>query len=793
MPFMPSRRLIVRHAIVCIAFVLVYLLLNRPEVIFLSRIGFVTWYPAIGLMMALLLGVSPWYGPLVCLAGGLAGWLIYSQPLLSFGNTVAAAGIVACYAAAAYLLRAPLKIDLELRRRRDVVRYLLVSATAAAGATIIGVTCLIADHSITWSEYKSSALGWYLGDAIGLVGIAPFLLVHVFPHVRRWLVPTPFHLGPAESDSAGTKFTFAALAEATAQALTIAAVCWAMFRTNDGRYGPFYTCFVPVIWIAMRQGIRRVVVGLLALNFGIVVAMHVFPPTAIVFTKVALLMLVVSAVGLIVGSEVSERQRLAIDLNEQTSYLDSLIQNSPLGIVVLDRQGSVELANAAFEKLFQYNRHELASVDIGNIGMPGDEGTDSMHVIPQVFAGNAIHKTVRQRRKDGHILDLALHGVPLLVNGEVRGAYLIYEDVSEQIRASEAQRQHAELLDRLVKELGRRTEEMTSLNEMGSLLACSGTVQEACAVVANSVQKLFPDAPSGALYLFRSSRDLIEAAVRWGQRDVSAPTFPAEACWSLRRGQPHWSEASGLGIACQHLIKSSTTDCLCVPMVAQGNTVGVLHLEFQSAELRRDSGSESFRDSRQRLAISAASQIALSLASLQLRETLREQSIRDPLTHLFNRRFLEESLARELQMAARKKQSISVLFLDLDHFKRFNDTFGHAAGDMVLQSLADLFQSFFRATDICCRYGGEEFAIVLPESSSQDAAIRADMLRAEVKGLRLQYKKQTLGSLTVSIGIAAFPEHGSTSDELLKVADQCLYESKARGRDVVTVALPQSV
>ena len=161
-------------------------------------------------------------------------------------------------------------------------------------------------------------------------------------------------------------------------------------------------------------------------------------------------------------------------------------------------------------------------------------------------------------------------------------------------------------------------------------------------------------------------------------------------------------------------------------MVAQGNTVGVLHLEFLSDELRRDSDTESFRDSRQRLAISAASQIALSLASLQLRETLREQSIRDPLTRLFNRRFLEESLERELQLAARRKQSVAVLFLDLDHFKRFNDTFGHDAGDMVLQSLADLFRNFFRATDICCRYGGEEFAIVLPESSSQDAAIRAD-------------------------------------------------------------------
>ena len=195
-----------------------------------------------------------------------------------------------------------------------------------------------------------------------------------------------------------------------------------------------------------------------------------------------------------------------------------------------------------------------------------------------------------------------------------------------------------------------------------------------------------------------------------------------------------------------------------------------------------------FKDSQQRLAISAASQIALSLASLQLRETLREQSIRDPLTHLFNRRFLEESLDRELQLAVRKKQSIAVLFLDLDHFKRFNDSFGHEAGDMVLQSLADLFRSFFRATDICCRYGGEEFAIILPESSSQNAAIRANALRSEVKSLRLQYKKQALGPLTLSAGVAAFPEHGSTSVELLKIADQCLYESKARGRDVVTVA-----
>ena len=793
-PRMQRRRLIVRHAIVSISFIVLYFLLNRPEIVFFSRIGFVAWYPAIGLVMALMLGVSPRYAPLVCFADALAARIIYAQPVISFGNTVDAVGIALCYGAAAYVLRGPLQIDLELRRRRDVVRYVFVSATAAAGATVIGVACVIADHSIAWTEYKSSALGWFLGDTIGLVGIAPFLLVHVLPHVRKWVSPIPHQFYPATARSVGTTFTLAMLAEASAQGLTTLTILWVMFGTEAGRYDHFYLCFIPIIWIAMRQGVRRVVTGLLAVNFGIALAMHLFPPTAALFAKVALLMLVLSAVGLIVGSEVSERHRLAMDLNERTAYLDSLIQNSPLGIAVLDRRGAVELANTAFEKLFQYDRRHLASIDIDNIGIAHDEASHGGgQLLPQIFDGKALHTTVQHRRQDGEVLDLALHGVPLLLSGEVRGAYLIYEDISRQIRANEAQRQHAESLDRLVRELELRTKQMTSLNEMGSLLDCSGNVKEACGIVANSVQELFPDSPSGALYLFKSSRDLVEAAVRWGKKDALAPTFPPDACWALRRGQPQWTGHSGNGIACQHLTESSNAECLCVPMVAQGNTVGVLHIEFRSgADSRYDAGAESVRDSQQRLAITAASQIALSLASLQLRETLREQAIRDPLTRLFNRRFLEESLDRELQLASRKKQSIAVLFIDLDHFKRFNDTFGHEAGDMVLQSLGDLFRNFFRATDICCRYGGEEFAIILPESSSQDAAIRADALRSEVKGLRLQYKKQTLGQLTLSVGVAAFPEHGSTSLDLLKIADKCLYESKARGRDIVTVTLSQN-
>jgi diguanylate cyclase (GGDEF)-like protein/PAS domain S-box-containing protein len=791
---MSSRRNLVRHALVSISFVLVYLALNRPEIIFFSRIGFVAWYPAIGPVMALMLGVSPWYGLLVCFADALAGRLIYGQPVTSFSSTLGVLGTAACYGAAAYVLRGPFQIDLELRRRRDVLRYLFVSLVAAAGASFIGVACLIADHSVRFSESKGAAIGWFLGDAIGLIGIAPFLLVHVLPHVRNWLSaeqsdPQPIQTQSNRTHSNLTTHTFGSVLEACGQGLMILVVCWLVFGTEDRQHGPFYTCFIPIIWIAMRQGIQRVVTAMLALNFGIVVAMHFFPPTEIMFAKIGLFMLVLSAVGLSVGSEVSERQRLAMSMQQQTSYLDSLIQNNPLGIVVLDRQGKVELVNSAFENLFQYDRGELSAVDIGSIGAVDQDATDSAQLIQQVFAGNPLRRTLRQQRKDGKLIDLALHGVPLLLNNEVRGAYLLYEDISEQAKALAAQQQHAESLDRLVNELELRTNQIGALNEMGSLLQCSSAVAEACVVAANFVQKLFPEAPSGGLYLFKSSRDLVDAAVRWGKKDALTPTFPPDACWSLRRGQPHWSEIPGGAIVCQHLGNRSSIKSLCVAMVAQGSTIGVLHLEFEGAP---GPSSDDFRRSHQQLALSAASQIALSLASLQMRETLREQSIRDPLTHLFNRRFLQESLERELQLATRKNQAISVLFLDLDHFKRFNDTFGHDAGDMVLQALADLFRNFFRATDICCRFGGEEFAIIMPESTAQDAATRANNLRSEVKALQLQYKRQTVGMITISVGVAAFPEHGSSAEDLLEIADQCLYQSKTGGRDMVTVGTPQN-
>ncbi len=797
---MHKSRLIIRHATLSIAFVLLYFALNQPPVILISQLGSVAWYPATGLVLAVLLGISPWYAVLVCFADALAGALIYHQPLLSFGETAGSVGVAACYGAAAYILRGPLQIDLGLRRRQDVVRYVFVTMTAAMVATVIGVSCLAADKSIAWGEFWNASWIWFAGDGIGLLGVAPFLLVHVCPWVRKQLGPktNEANLDGERIRNEAIRVDPAALAEGLGQVAAILAILWVMFGPRLGSRQQFFLGFVPIIWIAMRQGIRRVVIGLLVLNFGIVVALHIFPAVAGVPAKVGLLMLVVSGVGLIVGSAVSERHRIALDLQEQTVHLNSLIENSPFGIVVLDQQGHVELTNAAFDDLFRFAQGELTGSDLGCIFVPDDGWTESTLSIEKVIAGETLHTTAKRRRKDGQVVDLEVHAVPLVVAGRVHGSYMIYKDISEQIRASEAERQHAQVLNQLVAELQLRTKQMTLLSEMGDLLECCGTTQEACAVVAQSVQKLLPEALSGTLYLFRSSRNLVEAAVRWGDDCVSEPLFSPDACWGLRRGQPQWSERAG-GVNCSHLAQGSTNKCLCVPMVGQGDTLGILHLEFAGdaemetkTETKTDSGSGSLQDSQQRLASTVSGQIALSLASLRLRETLRDQSIRDPLTGLFNRRFMEESLEREMQRAVRKNHPVSVLFVDLDHFKRFNDTFGHDAGDLVLRSIADMFRKLFRVDDVICRYGGEEFGIILPESSAENAAIRANALREETKKLQIQYKNHALGRITLSIGVACFPEHGRSSEELLKAADQCLYESKTAGRDKVTVAARRS-
>jgi diguanylate cyclase (GGDEF)-like protein len=214
-------------------------------------------------------------------------------------------------------------------------------------------------------------------------------------------------------------------------------------------------------------------------------------------------------------------------------------------------------------------------------------------------------------------------------------------------------------------------------------------------------------------------------------------------------------------------------------MMAQGELLGLLHMAI----------SEKGRsvETRQRFVMTVAEHIALALANLKLRETLRSQSIRDPLTGLFNRRYMEESLEREMRRASRGRHPVGIIMLDLDHFKKFNDSYGHDAGDALMRIVGNTLQRSIRAEDIACRYGGEEFTLILPEASLVDAAQRAESIRESIRNLNIQHRRQQLGGVTISAGVAIFPDHGPTGDAVLRAADAALYQAKSRGRDRVAI------
>ncbi len=223
-------------------------------------------------------------------------------------------------------------------------------------------------------------------------------------------------------------------------------------------------------------------------------------------------------------------------------------------------------------------------------------------------------------------------------------------------------------------------------------------------------------------------------------------------------------------------------------MMAQSDAMGVLYLETHAGAAGKDEPGGCGLPAQQRLARTGAEQIAMALANLKLRETLRNQSIRDHLTDLYNRRYMEESLERELRRATRKHTSLAVVMLDIDNFKQFNDTFGHEAGDEMLRLLAHHMRVSIRFEDIACRFGGEEFVLILPDCGSEDAVRHAEGLREGAHRLRIELHGRTVGDLSLSLGVAVFPIHGLDSETLLRAADQALYRAKQDGRNRVMVA-----
>ncbi len=435
--------------------------------------------------------------------------------------------------------------------------------------------------------------------------------------------------------------------------------------------------------------------------------------------------------------------------------------------------GRFRWANKAAIRALGHSREKLFGMVVWDIS-PTMSAKIFRETWEEVRSAGTIRREAPIQRKDGSAFSSEVT-ISHIGEGKRELQFVIVRDISERKRAEEVlEEANRRLKDGIAKE-ERRGREISALSEMVNLFHACRTEAEFQAVITRQAALLFPGL-GGTLFAFNASRNIVEPIATWGR--VSPPEgFASDDCWSLRRGRPYVTE-EGSCSGCHHL--SSAAGALCVPMVAQGETLGVLQLVAPAAG--------AFDEAVTLLAQATGESVALGLSNLRLREALRHLAIRDPLTGLFNRRYLDETMERELYRAGRNGVGVGVITLDIDHFKRFNDTFGHEAGDVLLKELGQLLLRHARGADIPCRQGGEEFMLVLPDANLEVTQARAEEIRSAALALNVPYRGQILGTISVSLGVAAFPEHGLTPEALLRAADAALYRAKEGGRDRVVVA-----
>ena len=360
-------------------------------------------------------------------------------------------------------------------------------------------------------------------------------------------------------------------------------------------------------------------------------------------------------------------------------------------------------------------------------------------------------------------------------------------DITQRKQAEEALNEVHEKLGSGIKALEQRNREITLLAELSNFLISCLTTEEACRAIPKYCETLFPG-QHGVLYLFRASRDHLNPYASWGVKQDELPPIKPEDCWALRRGRPHIVLNPHKDAICEHVAAPhKDAPYVCIPLVVQGDLLGLMWIGFAD---RGNAGGETGAgmNSQEQLAVTLSEQIALALSNIRLRENLRQQTIRDPLTGLYNRRFLEESLNREMARCKRNGSVFSLMMMDLDHFKRFNDTFGHDAGDSVLRSFSQALQENTREGDIICRFGGEEFVVLLPDTDRKGAVVRAERILKVVRALVVMHDDKTVGPITTSIGVALYPQDGETAKAIIQSADRALYSAKGAGRDRLMIA-----
>lgn len=423
--------------------------------------------------------------------------------------------------------------------------------------------------------------------------------------------------------------------------------------------------------------------------------------------------------------------------------------------------------DAAHGGAFRPHAHEM----IAEIDAPVALGGSFARI--EMFVDKSQIRTAFIARVRGVIGAVALTAALLgagLLTAVVRGNRHRMRQMQEQSQA-----EHNLLADQL-----RMAREVRLLGELNEWLQSSRSLAELFDMVGRFLGHILPDC-EGSIYVYSNSRDVLDGCASWNHGSHKAHIHPEE-CWGLRRGRTYVFGESDIDFTCGHAEPHDGRSYLCIPVLAHGETVGLMHLRAREGHSVAD-----FKEGR-RLAQMCAEQISLAIANVRMRDQLQDQSIRDPLTGLFNRRHLTDTLRRALNARQRSGAPLSVVAIDVDHFKRFNDNHGHDAGDMVLRAVAAALAQQCDRDDLACRIGGEELMVLLPAAPAAEAMLRAEAMRAAVEAVTVRYGEKTLPRVTISLGVATAPEHGTLPQDLMRVADDALYKAKAAGRNQVMLA-----
>jgi diguanylate cyclase (GGDEF)-like protein len=381
------------------------------------------------------------------------------------------------------------------------------------------------------------------------------------------------------------------------------------------------------------------------------------------------------------------------------------------------------------------------------------------------------------------LISLSFTGLSLVVVLALFG--FLFRDALHRRRYEERLSETNEKLAGTIRALERQARESDLLTAARDELQLSMNADQAQTSAVRYLAQLLPGT-TGGICLINESRQLVEVDATWNGATTLVDGFVPDACCGLRSGRTRWRRAGQSEVHCSHFSGKPPENYLCLPLVAHGETLGMVYVECGS------SGIAAMVDANLRALQQMVELASIRIAGLNLRSILEHQSIRDSLTNLFNRRFMEIALDRELRRALRHKKPLAVLMLDIDHFKQLNDTYGHEAGDAVLREVASVMRQAVRSEDTVCRYGGEEFVAILPELTADDALARAESIRHMVSELRLYHRGQALREVTISIGVALYPLNGDSLDQLLSLSDRALYEAKHLGRNRVVLAEPSA-